>query len=49
MHKLSHKKREEKIETGFRYRGPMRPFPYSFSKHREVPSHIKKPDYATTS
>ena len=48
MHKLSHKKRDEKIESGFRFRGPMRPFPYSFTGHRAVPDHIKKPDYGKT-
>jgi hypothetical protein len=49
MHKLSHKKRDEKIESGFRYRGPLRPFPYSIVGHRPVPDNIKKPDYAKTS
>lgn len=49
MHKLSHKKRDEKIESGFRFRGPMRPFPYTFTKYREIPEHIKKPDYYKTS
>ena len=30
MHKLAHKKRDEKIEQGFKYTGPLRPHPYSF-------------------
>ena len=46
MHKLSHKKRDETIEKGFPFTGPLRPFPYSFTGKREVPDHIKKPDYA---
>ena len=46
MHKLVHTKRDEKIEAGFKYTGPMRPFPYSFTGRREVPEEIKRPDYA---
>ena len=45
FHKMSHKKPEEKKDSGI-YTGPLRPFPYSFKGHREVPDHIKKPDYA---
>lgn len=48
MHKMVHQKREEKIETGFKFTGPLRPFPYSFTGHRKVPGHIKRPDYAKT-
>jgi len=46
MHKLSHKKRDETIEKGFKFTGPLRPFPYTFTGKREVPEHIKRPDYA---
>jgi hypothetical protein len=49
MHKLTHKKRDEKIETGFKFTGPLRPYPYSFAGRRKVPDHIKKPDYAKNS
>ncbi len=45
MHKLAHKKRDEKIESGFKFSGPLRPYPYSFTGHREIPDHVKKPDY----
>jgi methionyl aminopeptidase len=45
---MVHTKREEKIESGFKFTGPLRPFPYSFTGHRKVPDHIKKPDYAKT-
>ena len=45
---MSHKKRDEKIEDGFKYSGPLRPFPYSFAGKREVPADIKRPDYAKT-
>ena len=48
MHKLAHKKRDEKIEQGFKYTGPLRPHPYSFVGKRQVPDDIKKPDYAKT-
>ena len=48
FHKMAHKKREEKIESGFKFTGPLRPFPYTFTAHRAVPDHIKKPDYAKT-
>lgn len=41
-----HKKKEEVKDDGFKYSGPMRPFPYSFKGHREVPKHIKRPEYA---
>jgi len=46
MHKLSHKKRDETIESGFKFTGPLRPFPYSFTGKRDVPDDIKAPDYA---
>lgn len=46
MHKLVHKKRDEKMESGYKYTGPLRPFPYSFTGRREVPDHIIKPGYA---
>ena len=49
MHKLVHKKRDEKIETGFKFTGPLRPYPYSFTGRRPVPDDIKKPDYAKNS
>jgi len=42
-------KRDEKIETGFKFTGPLRPYPYSFAGRRKVPDHIKKPDYAKNS
>jgi methionyl aminopeptidase len=45
---LAHKKRDEIIDDGFKYTGPLRPHPYSFVGKREVPEHIKKPDYAKT-
>lgn len=48
LHKLAHKKRDDKIESGFKFTGPLRPFPYSFVGKREVPEEIKKPDYAKT-
>ena len=48
MHKLAHKKRDEKIESGYAYTGPLRPYPYSFVGQRQVPEDIKKPDYAKT-
>lgn len=48
FHKMVHKKREERIESGFKFTGPLRPFPYSFAGHREIPKHIKGPDYAKT-
>lgn len=48
MHKLTHKKRDEAIESGFKFTGPLRPYPYSFTGKRKVPDHIKKPDYANT-
>lgn len=48
LHKLCHKKKEEKAESGFKYTGPLRPFPYSFAGQRKVPDHIKRPDYAKT-
>jgi len=46
MHKMAHKKRDEKIESGFKFTGPLRPHPYSFTGRREVPTDIVKPDYA---
>ena len=49
MHKLTHKKRDEKIESGFKFTGPLRPYPYSFTGRREVPSEIKRPDYVKNS
>jgi len=48
LHKLCHKKRDQAIQDGFKYTGPLRPFPYSFVGKREVPDHIKKPDYVKT-
>ena len=48
MHKLAHKKRDEKLESGFKFTGPLRPFPYSFTGKRAVPEEIKKPDYAAS-
>ena len=41
-----HKKTEKPSEDGYKYSGPLRPFPYGFRGHRNVPQHIKKPDYA---
>lgn len=41
-----HKKTEKPSEDGYKFSGPLRPFPYSFRGHRNVPEHIKKPDYA---
>ena len=49
LHKLSHKKPDAsagKAEDSYKYTGPLRPAPYSFKGHREVPEHIKRPDYA---
>eukprot|EP00347_Sterkiella_histriomuscorum_P004718 403359376 len=46
FHKLLHKKKEEVKSDGYKYTGPLRPFPYSFKGHRLVPDHIKKPEYA---
>ena len=43
---MVHQKRDDKIESGYKYTGPLRPFPYSFTGKRDVPDHIKKPDYA---
>lgn len=48
MHKLLHKKKEEVKDDGYKYSGPMRPFPYSFTAKRKIPDHIKKPDYWNT-
>ena len=45
---MVHTKREEKIESGFKFTGPLRPFPYSFTGKRAVPDAVKKPDYAKT-
>lgn len=45
---MVHQKREDKIESGFKYTGPLRPFPYSFTGKRVVPKDMNKPDYATT-
>lgn len=46
MHKLSHKKKApEEEHKGFKFTGPLRPFPYSFQGRREVPAEIVKPDY----
>ena len=36
----------EKLESGFKFTGPMRPSTYSFTGRRSVPDEIKKPDYA---
>jgi len=35
-------------EVAGNFTGPLRPFPYTFRGLRDVPDHIKKPDYATT-
>ena len=43
---MVHNKREEKVESGYKFTGPLRPFPYSFTGKRKVPAEIKKPDYA---
>lgn len=43
-----HKKSDKPKDDGYKYSGPLRPFPYSFKGHRPVPEHIKKPDYART-
>ena len=49
FHKLFHKKDDIKgINDGYKFSGPLRPYPYSFKGHRKVPEHIKKPDYAKT-
>jgi len=48
LHKLVHKKRDKLIEDGFKYAGPLRPFPYSFTGRREVPDGIDLPPYAKT-
>jgi len=45
MHKLTHTKKVDTGESGFKFTGPMRPFPYSFVGRREVPTEIVKPDY----
>ena len=46
FHKLLHKKKEEVKDDGYKYSGPIRPFPYSFTGRRKIPDNIKKPDYA---
>ena len=43
-----HKKIEAPKSDGYKYSGPLRPFPYSFKGHRKVPETIKGPDYAKT-
>jgi methionyl aminopeptidase len=48
MHKLLHKKRDLPQDDGYKYSGPLRPYPYSFAGRRKVPDHIKKPDYWNT-
>jgi hypothetical protein len=46
IHKLSHKKKTvEEEHKGFKFTGPIRPSPYSFTGRREVPTEIVKPDY----
>ena len=49
FHKLCHVKKteSESLSSKF-YTGPLRPYSYSFKGMREVPDHIKKPDYAKT-
>lgn len=37
-----------RVAAGYQYSGSLRPHPYSFEGRREVPEHIKKPDYAVT-
>lgn len=51
VHKLSHVKKDTTKEThfGFKFTGPLRPFPYSFQGRREVPTEIPKPDYVKNS
>ena len=49
FHKMTHKKDTEAAKgPAGTFTGPLRPAPYSFRGHREVPAEIKKPDYATT-
>ena len=48
MWKLHRHVHVKKITQGFNFSGPLRPFPYSFEGHREVPDSIVKPDYALT-
>jgi methionyl aminopeptidase len=48
FHKLLHKKKEEVKDDGYKYSGPLRPFPRSFQGRRKVPDHIAKPDYANS-
>jgi methionyl aminopeptidase len=45
---MCHVKPAEVKDDGYKYSGPLRPAPYSFQGKRQVPAHIKKPDYATT-
>jgi methionyl aminopeptidase len=45
---MVHKKRDETIESGFKYTGALRPFPYSFVGKRSVPDTTVGPDYAKT-
>ena len=48
LHKLVHTKRDEIIESSFKFTGSLRPYPYSFTGQRPVPQRIKRPDYALT-
>lgn len=47
FHKMMHKKIDKPKDDNYQYTGTLRPYPYSFHGHRFIPSHIKKPDYAT--
>lgn len=50
IHKLSHKKKDpEEEHKGFKFTGPLRPYPYSFTARREVPADIPTPDYVKNS
>lgn len=46
---MVHKKPDVAAKSeGYKYAGPLRPFPYSFAGRRNIPDKIKKPDYAKT-
>ena len=42
----SYESKEEVKDDGYKYSGPIRPFPYTFTGRRKIPDNIKKPDYA---
>jgi len=50
FHKMTHQKPSDAqaSEPAGNFTGPLRPFPYSFRGHREVPETVQKPDYATS-